>query len=169
MAHCSCYYGHGMWNGDGKPVVWAFRLSFFEAFQRVHPEARLGTEEYYAIFDCFESGSPDDLDCWYCDECGSLVVFVGDAKFGLCYVPVDMSDTVTEEQLSDWELYLAFRDHEFEDFSNQYDGKRPLDALMEYRIPYRCRVAPDKERIYVFNEVGKPIHLLEHREVKCPE
>lgn len=29
MAHCACMNGHSMWNGDGKPVIWAFRLRFF--------------------------------------------------------------------------------------------------------------------------------------------
>ena len=26
MAHASCPNGHGMWDGDGKPIVWAFRV-----------------------------------------------------------------------------------------------------------------------------------------------
>lgn len=164
MAHCSCYYGHGMWNGDGKPVVWAFRLAYFKEFQRNHPDAVLGSEEYYALFDCFELGSQEDLDCWYCDECGSLVVFVGDARVGLSFVPVEIKGAVSEEQLSDWELYLAMRDSEFNDFSDQYDGKRPLDALMEWRIPYRCWVSPDKDKIFVFNEEGKPILFYERRD-----
>lgn len=163
MAHCSCYYGHDMWNGDGKPVVWAFRLAYFEEFQRSHPEAVLGTDEYYAIYDCFEWDCQEDLDCWYCDECGSLVVFVGDAKFGLCYVPVEIKEQLTEDELPGWELYLAMRDPEFNAFSDQYDGKRPLDALMKYRVPYRCWVSPDKDKICVFNEDGQPIHFLELR------
>ena len=30
MAHTSCPSGHSMWNGDGKPVVYAFRVNFFK-------------------------------------------------------------------------------------------------------------------------------------------
>lgn len=163
MGHCSCFYGHDMWNGDGKPEVWAFRLAYFEEFQRSHPEVVLGTEEYYAIYDCFESYSQENLDCWYCDECGGLVVFVGDARFGLSYAPIAFDELITETQLSDWELYFAMRDREFEWFSDYCEGKRPLDALLGYRIPYRCRVSPDLARIFVFNEAGKLIHLLELR------
>ena len=163
MAHCSCYYGHSMWNGDGKPVVWAFRLAFFEEFQREHPDIVLGSEEYYALFDCFEQNRQEDLDCWYCDECGSFVVFVGDAQYGMFFVPVLIEEPLTEDQLSDWELYLAMRDQEFDEFSDQYDGKRPMDALMEYPIPYRCRVSPEKAKICVFNGEGKMIHYFEPR------
>ncbi|MBE5851170.1 MAG: hypothetical protein E7298_13725 [Lachnospiraceae bacterium] len=41
MAHASCPNGHGMWNGDGKPVVWAFRVGFFRDFMKTHPDCRL--------------------------------------------------------------------------------------------------------------------------------
>ena len=34
MAHTSCPNGHDMWNGDGKPVVWAFRVGFFREFMK---------------------------------------------------------------------------------------------------------------------------------------
>ena len=32
----SCPNGHGMWNGDGKHVVWAFRVGFFRDFVKTH-------------------------------------------------------------------------------------------------------------------------------------
>lgn len=41
MAHTGCPSGHDMWNGDGKPVVWAFRIGFFRKFAEEH-------EEYYS-------------------------------------------------------------------------------------------------------------------------
>ena len=37
MAHASCPNGNGMWDGDGKPVVWAFRIGFFCDFMKAHP------------------------------------------------------------------------------------------------------------------------------------
>ena len=43
MAHTYCPNGHEMWNGDGKPVVYAFRVDFFRNFMKVHPDAVLGS------------------------------------------------------------------------------------------------------------------------------
>ena len=43
MAHTSCPSGHSMWNGDGKPVVYAFRINFFKDFVKKYPYFQLGT------------------------------------------------------------------------------------------------------------------------------
>ena len=42
MAHTSCPSGHSMWNGDGKPVVYAFRINFFKDFVKKYPYFQLG-------------------------------------------------------------------------------------------------------------------------------
>lgn len=47
MAHASCPSGHGMWNGDGKPIVRAFRLDFFRDFMKEHPDCKLGANGEY--------------------------------------------------------------------------------------------------------------------------
>jgi len=47
MAHASCPNGHGMWNGDGKPVVWAFRVGYFRDFMKRHPDCKLDEDSEY--------------------------------------------------------------------------------------------------------------------------
>lgn len=46
MAHTSCPSGHSMWNGDGKPVVYAFLINFFKDFVKKYPYFQLGNDEY---------------------------------------------------------------------------------------------------------------------------
>ena len=47
MAHASCPSGHGMWNGNGKPVVWAFRVGYIREFVKEHPDCILSDDGYY--------------------------------------------------------------------------------------------------------------------------
>ena len=44
MAHVFCPNGHDMWNGDGQPVVWAFRTGFFCDFMKEHPDCILAVK-----------------------------------------------------------------------------------------------------------------------------
>jgi len=75
LAHASCPNGHGMWDGDGKPIVWTFRVGFIRDFMKAHPDCKLDREsEYWQMYDCVDDVPGEDLDCWYCDECKGLVV-----------------------------------------------------------------------------------------------
>ena len=69
MAHASCPNGHGMWDGDGKPIVWAFRVGFIRDFMKAHPDCKLDREsEYWQMYDCVDDVPGEDLDCWYCES-----------------------------------------------------------------------------------------------------
>ena len=75
MAKATCPNGHGMWNGDGKTDIWAFRVGFFREFLKKHPDCILNEDsDYREIYDCVWDVPGEDLDCWYCDKCKGLVV-----------------------------------------------------------------------------------------------
>ena len=68
--------------GDGKPVVWAFRVGFIRDFMKAHPDCKLDREsEYWQMYDCVDDVPGEDLDCWYCDECKGLVVYVDISRY----------------------------------------------------------------------------------------
>lgn len=149
MAHTPCPAGHDMWNGDGKPVVSAYRVGFFEEFMKEHPDCVLGSDEYLAIYDCVDWVMGEDLDCWYCDECQGLVVFVDNLRYD--YVRMEKTPDVLFSEVVSWEEYIALRDWDFEDFSDTYQGKSPLVAIAEYDFKYKYRLSPDKRTIYAFD------------------
>lgn len=153
MAHTSCPNGHDMWNGDGKPVVWAFRVNFFVDFMRQHPGYVVGKEGYYwQIYDCFDGIPGEDLDCWYCEECKGLAVFVDNYRYD--YVRMQSLPDVKSSDVDDWEEYIALRDVDFEDFQDFCDGKDPVEAINTYSFQYKYRLSPDKKTIYAFDEKG---------------
>lgn len=149
MAHTHCPAGHDMWNGDGKPVVYAYRVGFFEEFMKEHPDCVLGSRDYLAIYDCVDYVMGEDLDCWYCDECQGLVVFVDNLRYD--YVRMERTPSVLFSEVSSWEEYIGIRDQDFEDFSDAYQGKSPLDAIADYDFKYKYRLSPDKRTIYAFD------------------
>lgn len=58
--------GHDMWNGDGKPVVEAFRIEYLREYTKAHPECRLYEDpRYWQLYDCVHNVPGEDLDCWY--------------------------------------------------------------------------------------------------------
>lgn len=157
MAHTPCPNGHDMWNGDGKPVVWAYRVNYFRDFMKEHPDCILDNEDYdhrwWQIYDCVDEVPGEDLDCWFCDECKGLTVFLDIYRYDFQYIE-DVPD-VTAGAVSDWEEYIALRDQPFEEFQDFYAGKNPLEAIEEYEFEYKYRVSPDKKLIFAFGKDGK--------------
>ena len=154
MAHTSCPSGHSMWNGDGKPVVYAFRINFFKDFVKKYPYFQLGNDEYLSqIYDCVDGIRGEDLDCWYCDECKGLVVFVDHMRYN--FKIMDKLPEINMDKLLAWEEYIALRDHDFEEFQDYYEGMNPLLAIESYTFKYRYRVSPDKNCFYAINQNGK--------------
>ena len=155
MAHASCPNGHAMSNGDGKPVVWAFRIGFFRDFMKAHPECKLGDEEskYFQIYDCVDDVPEEDLDCWYCDECKGLVVFVDNARYD--FKRMENLPDINVKQLASWEDYIALHDKEFEEFEDFYVDKSPLEAIEQYAFTYRYKASPDRKNIYALGREGQ--------------
>ena len=154
MAHASCPNGHDMWNGDGKPVVWAFRVGFFSDFMKTHPDCKLGEEpEYWQMYDCVDDVPGEDLDCWYCDECKGLVVHAGISRYD--FKRMESLPDVKLANLDGWEEYIALRDREFEDFQEFYKGKNPIEAIEQYDFTYRYMLSPGRKTIYALDREGK--------------
>ncbi len=157
MAHTACPNGHDMWNGDGKPVVWAFRANYFREFMREHPDCILDMEDednrWWQIYDCVDEVPGEDLDCWYCDECKGLTVFVDIYRYDFQYI--ENTTAIAAQDVSDWEEYIALRDRAFESFQDFYAGMSPIDAIEKYDFEYMYRVSPDKKTILAFGRDGK--------------
>ena len=138
MAHTSCPSGHSMWNGDGKPVVYAFRINFFKDFVKKYPYFQLGNDEHLSqIYDCVDGVRGEDLDCWYCDECKGLVVFVDHMRYD--FKIMDKLPEINMDELLAWEEYIALRDHDFDEFMEYYMGMSPLQAIESYKFKYKYR------------------------------
>lgn len=153
MAHASCPNGHGMWNGDGKPVVWAFRVNFFREYMKGHPDCILGMDgKYGEMFDCVDDVPGEDLDCWYCDKCKGVVVFADLLRYD--YVRMEKLPSTAIDDVIDWEEYIALREADFEDFQEFYEGKSPVEAIEKYPFKYKYRLSPDKKTIYAFDSAG---------------
>lgn len=169
MAHTSCLNDHSMWNGDGKPCVNAYRVGFFRDYMEKHPSYRLSitdAEHPYVneIYDCVDGVPEEDLDIWYCDECGCLTVFYDDDKFRLDYAPIKDVSHVEFSSIQSWEDYVALRDDEmFDQFVDFYDGKDPLTAVLEYKFKYRYKVSADRKTIYAYNDAKKVVFGYELR------
>ena len=118
MSHALCPNGHGMWNGDGKPDVWAFRVGYFRDFMKAHPDCKLDEDsEYWQLYDCVDDIPGEDLNCWYCDECKGLVVYVDIARYD--FKRMETIPDVKPEELAGWEEYIALRDRLLSDISDQ--------------------------------------------------
>lgn len=155
MAHTACPNGHDMWNGDGEPVVWAFRVGFIRKFVEEHPDCRLGNNnsEYWQLFDCVDGVPGEDLDCWYCDECKGLTIFVDISRYDFKRMHVVPKLKINE--ILEWEEYIALRDQEFDEFQDCYEGINPFEAIETYPFKYRYRVSPDRKTIYAVDSDGK--------------
>ena len=150
MAHTSCPNGHDMWNGDGKPVVWAFRVGFFREFMKQNPDCILDDNNQFSqLYDCVYDIPGEDLDCWYCEKCKGLVVFVDLSRYDFQRMDVVPVGRIID--YSDWEDYIALRDVPFEDFQEYYEGKNPLAAIESYDFEYRYKLSPDKKTIFAFD------------------
>lgn len=155
MAVTTCINGHRMWNGDGKPVIWAFKISDLRQYVEKYPERyndnTSNSDDYkdLMLFDMIDDIDGENLDCWYCDECKSLAVFFENKRYD--YVLIEPVPTATYSDILDWEGYIAFRDWDFVDFSESNSGNNPLEAIYKYDFKYFYRVSPDKKLIYVFD------------------
>ena len=145
MAHCRCINGHDMWNGDGKPVIWAFSIRYIKDYVKRFPDVTLGTG--MQIYDLFND--EDELDCWYCDECHSLTVFINHYRYD--FVRFDVNKEMKITSLSNWEDYIALRNIPFDEFSDWYDGMNPLTAIENYKFDYLYKVSSDKQFIYAID------------------
>lgn len=76
MAHTLCICGHDMWNGNGEPIIWAFRVDAIRAFSQRYPDRVFSSDPFFQMNDCVYGDPQEDLDCWYCSECHSLAVFM---------------------------------------------------------------------------------------------
>ena len=148
MAHTCCIKKHSMWDGDGKPVVYAFRVQYIKEFMEKNPQCLFLPNSYYMqMYDCVDEVQGEDLDCWYCDECGCLAVFVDNYRYD--YEPLEQLPDSTD--LADWQEYIALRDKEFDLFSDFYEGLSPLEAIERYPFKYKYMVSNDKNQILAFD------------------
>lgn len=154
MAHTSCPSGHGMWDGNGKPVVWAFRVGYIREFVKEHPDCILSDDgPYWQMYDIVDDAIGEDLDCWYCDECKGLTVFVDLARYD--FKRYELIPEIHPSEYATWEDYIAQRESDFEDFQEYYEGMNPLDAIETYPFEYRYKVSPDKKTIIALNKNDK--------------
>ena len=109
--------------------------------------------KYGQMYDCVDDVFGEDLDCWYCEECGNLAVFVD--LFRYDFIRMDNLPSITFNEVLDWEEYIALRNQEFEDFQDFYQGKSPIEAIRDYSFKYKYRLSPDKKNIYAFDSSGK--------------
>ena len=153
MAHTSCPNGHRMWNGDGTPVVWAFRVRYIYDYMKDNPDCVFGFgDRLWQIYDCVDDVPGEALDCWYCDECQGLVVFVDTFRYD--FNRMKKTPEISLSDVDTWEEYIAFRDDEFDQFTEFYEGKSPVWAIEHYPFQYKYRLSPDKKTIYAFDATG---------------
>lgn len=162
MAHTCCINGHGMWNGNEKPCVEAYRVNFFRDLVKKEPDCVIHHDDFFGkyqyIYDCTEGHPGESLDIWYCDQCGSFVVFVDWDKYSLDYSPCPKQSAGRNLNYKNWEEYIAFRNisDDSEAFHDYCEGRNPLDALQTFGFKERYYLSPDKECIVKVEE-GKGI------------
>lgn len=155
MARCVCTCGHVMWNGNGKPIIWAFRVDAIRAFSEKNPDCVFSSEHvFFQMHDCVCGDPQEDLDCWYCSECHSLAVFMDSDRTRLDFEKMKEHPQTTESDLANWDRYIALRDEEYEKFMDFCEGMHPMEVIEQYSFRFRYWVSPDKKHIYAFNESG---------------
>lgn len=154
MAHCSCLNGHSMWNGDGKPLVEVFRVDYILSYSHRHPECILGSSTGFELYDCFRDDPKEELDCWYCDECHSLAIFIDSENLRYDFETMPDGTAVSQADVVGWEKYYALREKDFEAYSDFYEGMNPAEAIEKYLFPYEYRVSPDRMWIFAFDRHG---------------
>ena len=153
-----------MWNGAGQPVVYAFRVAFFREFAKLHPDCVLGIgKDYWQLYDCVDGVLGEDLDCWCCDECQSLVVFSDNLRYD--FIQMRELPEISTSDVASWEEYIAFRDWDYEKFMDYSEGRHPLQAIEIYPFKCRYRLSPDKKTICAFDADGTL--QFGYRQIKC--
>lgn len=154
MAKTRCPMGHFLSNGDGETDVWAFRTDFFKDFAKREPDCVIRDfEKYWKIYDCVEEARGENLDCWYCEKCRGLTVFVDEYRYD--FMPMDILPEVNREAVLSGEEYIAMRPDEFEVFQDYCDGMHPLTAIETFDFKYKYRLSKDKRVIYAINPEGE--------------
>lgn len=163
MAKTCCVNGHPMWNGDGKPVLWIFRVGFLAEYEKKHPDAVLREDGYFPeIYDITDGSGTDDLDGWYCDECKSVAIFTGNLRYD--YVLMETLPEYSYNEVKNWEDYIVLRDSDFEDFQDFYEGKRPYDAVKSYPFKYLYKLSPDGKTALAFDQGNSLVIAYELKE-----
>ena len=153
MAQANCYNGHQMWNGDGKEVIYAFRINYLRDYMKTHPDCILSLDGIYGMmYDICESPG-EDLDCWLCSECGAVTIFVDSYRYD--FVRMENTCPYSIEDLTDWEEYIVLRDDEFDEFQEFYQYKSPVEAIETFNFKYKCFLSPDKQTVCVFDNKEK--------------
>lgn len=153
MSQANCYNGHQMWNGDGKEVLYAFRINYLRDFTKAHPDCILSLDGTYGMmYDICESPG-EDLDCWICSECGAVTVFVDCYRYD--FIRMENTCPYSFEDLTGWEEYIVLRDDEFDEIQEFYQYKSPVEAIETFNFKYKCMLSPDKKTVCIFDTKGK--------------
>lgn len=151
MAKTSCPNGHGMWDGRDS-LVWVFHTGFFYDYMKNYPSFVLGgvMGEIYDCVACYPEEK--EYDCWYCEECRALVIFVDTDRYE--YLRMKEPPDISFEEARDWEEYIALHNSEMDDFMEFYEGKTAVWAIENYPFKFKCRVSPDQKTIVAFDVDG---------------
>ena len=154
MAHIGCTCGKDLWNGDGKPVIWAFRVNYLYEILEKNPDIVWADDDYY-ILDEFFYDTNEEPDIWFCDSCKRFSVFRGierdEERFNYT-ITLPLPDFENER----WEEYILFRDWEYDEFDCNVEGRSLKDILQNYHFRKTCKVSPDKRFVNYYEE-GKLI------------
>ena len=154
MAHIGCTCGKDLWNGDGKPIIWAFRVNYLYDILRKKPNIIWCSDDYY-ILDEFFNGGKEDPDVWFCDSCKRFSVFYGNGRdeerFNFT-LTLPLPDFENEK----WEKYVLFRDWEYDKFDTEVENRLLSDILRNYHFKRTCMVSQDG-RFINYYEDGKLI------------
>lgn len=155
MAHTPCPNGHDMWNGNGKPVLWIFRVNFFRDFMKRYPLFRFDSKatcyDFADVIDDFSSYG-ESIDGWYCEICKGVTLFVDNERYD--YVLIDNNPDTTEADLEKWEKYIVLRDHDYPAFQDYCEMKDPIEAIESYDFKYSYWLSPDKKTIIATKKDG---------------
>ena len=158
MAHCSCINGHLLWDGDGKSSYLMYRFHFFKDFIHKHPNFLLGVGDYTEIYDCFDltGNEKEELDCWYCHECQSIIIFNYNATIRYDYVLGHQSKDLNETDFASYEKFAILNENELILFQNFYIGLSPYQAICSYSFQFIAYLNEDKTQLFIkSNQLNK--------------
>lgn len=151
MAHVLCPNGHSMWDGDGKPIVYVFRIVYIKEFCKNNPNIRFESYgKYTQMYDITDNVEGEDIDCWYCDECKGINVYVDNRIYQ--YKRINGSIDINITEIMNLDEYIALRNDEYEKFQKYYNNMKPIEAIDAYDFKYRYKISKDKQYIYAINK-----------------
>lgn len=156
MAHCTCIYGHSMWDGNTKYIYLPYRFNFFRQFTTDHPSFVLSKSDFTEIYDCYDTigNEHEEYDCWYCDKCKSLTLFNNDSTNRYDFIITKDVDN-SKLNLSKWEKFAVISEKNFPIFQNYYKGLTPFNALNSYSFNLYAYLNSDKDTVIVKNTKEK--------------